>query len=426
MTISSTPLHIKRILKKHHQWRSSCINLIASENITSPAVRETLASDFSHRYAEGEPFKRLYGGTKYVDEVEVLAIDLAKEVFEAEHVNIKPVSGCQANHSVLYAFTNPNDTILTLSLMDGGHISYMDFGGAGIRNLKVENLPFNQEEMNIDVNVACEKIKEIKPKICFLGGSVILFPPPVNEIKKVAEDVGTYVIYDASHVLGLIAGKQLQNPLHEGADVVTSSTHKTFPGPQGGMVLCKKEFAEKIDKAVFPGLVSNHHLHHVAALTITLMEMKRFGVEYAKQIVKNAKALAKNLYDKGFEVLCPHKGFTETHQVLVNVARLGGGKNVANLLEKANIICNKNMLPGDNLKTVDNPSGIRLGVAEVTRLGLKESDMEQVADFIKQVVLDRKDPKKIAGKVKVFMEKFSTVKYCFQRNKPAYKYVDFY
>ena len=424
--ISKNLFHIRRVIKKHHQWRSSCINLIASENLTSWAVREVLASDFGHRYAEGEPYYRFYNGAKFIDEVEALALNLAKKIFKAEHVNLKPVSGCQANLAVFYALTKPNDAVMALSISDGGHISYMDFGGAGIRNLKVLGLPFNPEEMNIDVDAAVKKIFEIKPKIVFLGGSVILFPQPIKEIKMAVKEVKGYVAYDGSHVLGLIAGGQFQDPLGEGADILSSSTHKTFPGPQGGIICCRKDLAEKMDKAIFPGLVSNHHLHHIAGLTIALLEMEKFGVEYAKQTIKNAKALAENLYNYGFDVVCANKGFTESHQVLINVSKFGGGKPVANLLEKANIICNKNLLPRDKPKSAENPSGIRLGTPEITRLGMKEREMEQIATFIKQTIIDREKPEVIAKKVKNFTRKFLTLKYCFQKGKKAYEYFSLY
>lgn len=417
--------YIRKLAKMHHKWRSECINLIASENITSLPVRELLASDFSHRYAEGEPFNRLYGGTKYIDLIEDFAKKRLRRIFGAEHVNLKPLSGSQANLAVIYALTNPGETMITLSLVDGGHISYMGFGGAGLRNLKVETLVFDKKEVNIDVDASIKKILTIKPVLCFLGGSVILFPQPIKEIKDALNQTGGNLVYDASHVLGLIAGKQFQNPLKEGSDIVTSSTHKTFPGPQGGIILCKSTVAEKVDKAVFPGLVSNHHLHHIAALAVSLLEFEKFGVSYARQVVKNAKALAESLYNDGFDVVAAHKGFTETHQILIDVSKFGGGKVVAALLERSNIICNKNLLPWDNLEKVDNPSGIRLGTAELTRLGLKEDDMVEISKFIRQVVIEKKNPTLIAKKVKNFMKNFREIHYSFKKGL-AYKYINFY
>lgn len=202
-----------------------------------------------------------------------------------------------------------------------------------------------------------------------------------------------------------------------------SSTHKTFPGPQGGIILCERELGTRVDKAVFPGLTSNHHLHRLAGLAIALAEMERFGKEYAAQIVRNAKALAEALSSLGFDVLCGHKGFTKSHQVLVDVTKLGGGHRVSGLLEQANIICNKNLLPWDDLSRVDTPSGIRLGVQEVTRLGLKESGMRQVAEFMKQTALDGKDAQVVAGEVSEFIGGFSTVKYAFNSRIKAYEYI---
>ena len=341
-------------------------------------------------------------------------------------MNLKPVSGCQSNLAVFYALTKPGDIIMALSIPDGGHISYREFGGAGICGLKVLNFPFDREEMNVDLEASFKIVKDTKPALYLLGGSVILFPPPIKEIKELTEVLGGYVVYDASHVLGLIAGKHFQEPFGEGADVIATSTHKTFPGPQGGMVLCKKHLAEKIDKAIFPGLVSNHHLHHVAGLAIALLEMEKFGVEYARQTIKNAKTLAESLYNHGFKVFCAHKGFTETHQVLIDVSMMGNGGSVAELLEKANIICNKNLIPSDKVSQAENPSGIRLGTAEVTRLGMKESEMQQIADFIKQTLMDGKNPEKIAEKVKNFMKNFSVIHYCFNSKAKAYSYIKFY
>jgi len=203
-------------------------------------------------------------------------------------------------------------------------------------------------------------IRETKPKLILLGASLFLFPHPIQEMLVAADEVDATLVYDASHVLGLIAGNKFQDPLREGADVVTSSTHKTFPGPQGALILCKEALSDRIDRAVFPGTVSNHHLHHIAGLAVTLQEMIHFGEAYAAQIQSNAKALAQALYDAGFNVLCEHKGFTESHQIAIDVRDLGGGDRVAKRLEEAYIITNKNMLPFDN--EPDKPSGIRLGV----------------------------------------------------------------
>ncbi|MCS4540712.1 MAG: serine hydroxymethyltransferase [Euryarchaeota archaeon] len=415
---------VQNLVKTHHEWMDTTLNMIASENITSPAVRKVIASDFSHRYAEGEPRDRLYQGCKYIDEVELIAINLAKKLFDAEHVNVKPVSGAVANLALFTALTKPGDTIMALSVPSGAHISTAKFGAAGVRGLNVESIPFNQKGMTVDVDGMIKKIRDIKPKLILFGGSIFLFPHPVKEARTVADEIGAYVGYDAAHVFGLIAGKQFQDPLREGADAISSSRHKTFPGPQGGLILCKQNLAKKIDNAVFPGLVSNHHLHHIAGLAITLAEMLEFGEAYAKQIIKNAKTLAEELHNSGLNVLCADKGFTASHQVVIDVLKNGGGGQIAKTLEEANIIVNKNLLPWDSIDHAKNPSGIRLGVQELTRLGMKEGEMAKVAELIKRIVLDKENPLKVRSEVIKFRQNFKKVHYCFDSALEAYRYAE--
>lgn len=406
-------------VRKHHELYKNALPMIASENIASNTVRTLLASDLSHRYAEGDVGKRFYQGCEYIDEVEEKAIRYTKELFEAEHVNVKPTSGVNANIAALFALTSPGDKIMALSVPDGGHISHSRYSVPAMLNLKLEQLPFDPNEMNIDAAKMVKAIKEKKPELILLGGSLFLFPHPVLEAREAADEVGAKIVYDASHVLGLIAGKKFQDPLREEADVVTSSTHKTFPGPQGAIILCKEALKDEIDKAVFPGTVSNHHLHHVAGLAVTLVEMKNFGAEYASRILSNAKVLAESLYEEGFEVLCEHKGFTESHQIAVDVRGYGGGDAVAKKLERANIITNKNMLPFD--EAPEEPSGIRFGVQELARIGMKESEMREIASLIRRVIIEGKEEKKIKEEVIELRAGFQHVQYCFD-GKDAYKF----
>ncbi|MQY54353.1 MAG: aminotransferase class I/II-fold pyridoxal phosphate-dependent enzyme [Methanosarcinales archaeon] len=406
-------------VRKHHELYKNALPMIASENIASNTVRTLLASDLSHRYAEGDVGNRFYQGCEYIDEVEEKAIRYAKELFEAEHVNVKPTSGVNANIAALFALTSPGDKIMALSVPDGGHISHSRYSVPAMLNLKLEQLPFDPNEMNIDAAKMVKAIKEKKPELILLGGSLFLFPHPILEAREAADEVGAKIVYDASHVLGLIAGKKFQDPLREEADVVTSSTHKTFPGPQGAIILCKEALKDEIDKAVFPGTVSNHHLHHVAGLAVTLVEMKHFGVEYASRILSNAKVLAESLYEEGFEVLCEHKGFTESHQIAVDVRGYGGGDAVAKKLERANIITNKNMLPFD--EAPEEPSGIRFGVQELARIGMKESEMREIASLIRRVTIEGEDEKKIKEEVIELRAGFQHVQYCFD-GKDAYKF----
>jgi len=275
-------------------------------------------------------------------------------------------------------------------------------------------LPFNLDEWNIDVDKAVKMIREIKPKFVTLGASVYLFPHPTKEIAEAAHEVGAKVVHDVAHVLGLIVGGVWPNPIHEGADVATSSTHKTFPGPQGGLIFTNdKDLYKKISKTIFPWFVSNHHLHRLPALAVTAVEMKYFGKQYAEQIVRNAKAFAEALVEEGFNVLAEHLGYTKSHTIVVDVRRLGGGAKIAKLLEEANIIVNKNLLPWDPPEAVKDPSGIRLGTQEMTRFGMKESDFKEVARFMREVVIDKKDPKEVRKKVIEFRKEFTEVKYTF-------------
>lgn len=414
-------LKIKEITKEHHNWMENSINLIASENITSTSVREALASDLSHRYAEGLSGCRLYEGCKYIDEIEDITVDLSKKIFNAEHANVQPISGVTANMASFFALAKHGDPMMALEVPVGGHISHASVSAAGIRGLKVSPHPFDETKMNIDPDAMKKDILEKKPKIVLLGGSLFLFPHPVEEAREAADEVGAKVMYDGAHVLGLIAGGCFQDPLKEGADLLVGSTHKTFPGPQGGIILCKEDIAHKIDDAVFPGVVSNHHLHHLAALGIATAEMLEFGSAYSEQIIQNAKALAQELYELGFNVLCEDQGFTESHQLAMDVSNIGRAAVLAKDLEANNIILNKNLFPWDDVNRSDDPSGIRIGTQEITRRGLKESEMAEIAQFIKKVAIDGKN---IEEEVTEFINQYTTVKYAFKEDE-VYKYVDF-
>uniref|UniRef100_A0A7C3YEG8 Serine hydroxymethyltransferase n=1 Tax=Geoglobus ahangari TaxID=113653 RepID=A0A7C3YEG8_9EURY len=413
--------NVFEIIEKHHRFFFESLPMIASENITSIFVRRCYISDLGHRYAEGKVGERFYQGCKYIDEIESLALKLTKELFEAEHANVQPISGVVANIAAFFALTNPGDVIMSISVPCGGHVSHDTISAAGLRGLDVIHYPFNNEEFEIDVDSTRKIALEKKPRLFVLGSSLILFPQPVKEIREIADEIGAKVMYDASHVLGLIAGGKFQHPLKEGADVVTGSTHKTFFGPQRAIILSKKELANKIDRAVFPGVVSNHHLNTLAGYVIAAMEMKEFGKDYADQTVRNAKKLAERLYDLGFKVIGAHKGFTESHQVAVDVRDYGGGEKVASKLEKANIILNKNLLPWDSIKDTANPSGIRIGVQELTRLGMKESEMEEIAELIYKILNDKISIEKARESVKELKIRFNRIKYTFEEHE-AYNF----
>ena len=314
---------------------------------------------------------------------------------------------------MFFGLTDVGDTLMALHTSDGGHISHAKFGSAGMHGLNVEFFEYNEEEMNIDIDKTAKKIREVEPDLVLFGASLFPFPHPVEELEPVVKEVGGKVGYDGAHVLGLIAGGQFQDPLREGALVLTGSTHKTFPGPQGGAILYNEEIAQELQPKIFPGVVSNHHPHHVAGKAYTAAEMLEFGDEYAEQTVKNAKKFAEYLSERGFNVVGESKGYTESHQVIVDVSEQGGGKWAAETLEEANIIQNKNLLPWDPTDKVEDPSGLRLGVQELTRLGMKESQMEQVAKFYKRVIIDEEDPDSVSKDVEDFVGNYQEVKYSF-------------
>ena len=421
-------------LEKHNQWFNDSIPLIASENVPSPAVREAIISDFGNRYAEGWPGERVYAGCTYIDEVEIQCMNLAKKLFGAEFADVRPISGVVANLAIYSAFSNPGDVMIAPSIPAGGHISHgkkEHSGTAGlVHGLDIEFFAFDSEEMNLDVDKTKAKVEDLSsqgklPKIAMFGGSVFLFPHPVKELADFLKGYNIHINYDAAHVAGLIAGGEFQDPLREGVDTMTMSTHKTLFGPQGGLVLAFEKNAEVIKKATFPGLTRSHHIHHMAAKAVTFAEALEFGKDFAAQTIKNAKALAEELNNLGFKVLGEKKGFTQSHQAVVNVLDYGDGGKIEADLEKANIIVNRQLIPGD-LKAKRhymNPGGIRLGSSEVTRLGMKESDMQQIASLIKNVVIDNKDAKEVASHVLELRKNFQKTQYCFDNKLGAYEYV---
>lgn len=413
---------------KHHAWFDQSIPMIASENLISPAARRMLVTDFHDRYAEGHPGKRYYQGLIHIDQVERKCKELALALFRCSWTDVRCVSGTEANIAAFAATTQPGDTITAVSTADGGHISHAKFGGAGIRGLKIETYPWDEERMTIDVPRTVAMIREKKPKLAVFGQSMFLFPTPIKEAAEAAHEVGATVMYDGAHVMGLIAGKRFQDPLREGADFITGSTHKTLPGPQGALILAnfpdgaeeqQGTLARKMDRAVFPGTVSSHHLHHLAAKTVALAEALDFGEAYADQVIRNAKALAQALHERGIKVLGEKRGFTESHQVVVDVKEHGGGAWAAQALEDANVITNMNMLPGDT--SALHPSGLRLGSQEMTRIGMKERDMGDVAETIVRVVVKKEKPADVKKHVSEWRRKFQGIHYCYDDGAPAYK-----
>jgi glycine hydroxymethyltransferase len=397
--------------------------MIASENIISPMVARAVNSDLHGRYAEGLPGKRYYQGCEDFDTIESLGLESARRVFSCRFANIQSTSGTVSNMAALKALAMPGDTITAVSTADGGHISHARMGAVGVRGLNLVTYPWDIDRMEPDIDAACALIRETEPQLALFGQSVFLFPTPLQEMADAAHEVGARVMYDGAHVLGLIAGGQFQDPLHEGVDVMTGSSHKTFPGPQGGFVLSDSDdekFHKKLNSSIFPGTCSSYHLHHVAGKVVALAEFEAFGTEYARDIVANAKSLGAALAAEGFDVLAEERGYTASHQVLTRHGGpdSGAGRRAAATLEDAGIITNMNMLPGDT-KAMSGPSGLRLGVPELTRVGMGADEMQDVARFFARALIAEGEIETVKRDVIEFKSRFQTVKYCFEEG-PAY------
>ena len=398
------------------------LGMIASENIISPMVQKIVASDLHGRYAEGLPGKRYYQGCDDFDTIESLGISLAKQVFGAKFANIQSTSGTVSNIAALKALAKPGDKITAVSTADGGHISHARMGAVGLRDLDLSTYPWDIDRMEPDIDGACKLIREISPKVCLIGQSVFLFPTPLKEISAAAHEVGASVMYDGAHVLGLIAGGQFQDPLREGADLMTGSSHKTFPGPQGGFLLSSSEdekMQKRLNNAIFPGVCSSYHLHHVAGKVVALAEFEEYGAAYAKDIVQNSRALAESLAAEGFDVLAESRNYTASHQVLTRHGDTdsGAGAKAAKTLEDVGIITNMNMLPGDTKALT--PSGLRLGVQELTRVGMGKNEMAEVAKLFARALIDNEDLKRVKQDVTTLKSNFQTIRYCFNEEEQS-------
>ncbi len=409
-------------VKRNEEWRGQqCINLLAPEAPTSPTVRALLASEVGTRAAEGHIGKvnRWFAGTKYIDEIEALCVELLKKCFRANYADHRLVASMIGNLTVYTALTQPGDIVMTIAQPFGGHSSNRLDGPAGVRGLKIVDVPMDPIELEIDVDLFRKMAPLVKPKVVALGASMTLFPFPLQEMSGIVAEWGGKIFFDGAHQLGLVAGGQFQDPLREGAAVLTGSAGKTFSGPQSGIIVWNDPaLTEPFTTAIFPVLVATHQVNRVAALAVSAAEMIEFGKMYMAQIVKNAQALGAALEQRGIRVLGAHKGYTRTQQVIADVKPFGGGLETAWLLARANLVANKNLIPGDTPADWDTPSGLRMGTIEVTRLGMREKEMEQIAEFISQVLVEKRAPEDIVEDVIEFRSAYQTLYYNFDHGVP--------
>ncbi len=398
--------NVKAVIDQELMRQRDKLEMIASENIVSQAVMEAQGSVLTNKYAEGYPGKRYYGGCEHVDVVETLAIERAKRLFGAEHANVQPHSGSQANFAVYFAMLKPGDTIVGMNLSHGGHLTHGSPVNVSGTYFNVVPYGVNAETQQIDYDEFRKIVLEAKPKLIIAGGSAYSRQIDFKKMADVAHEVGAIFMVDMAHFAGLVAAGLHPNPV-EYADIVTTTTHKTLRGPRGGMILCKEEYAKAIDKAVFPGIQGGPLMHVIAAKAVALGEaLQPEFKEYAEQVIKNAKVLAAELIAKRLTIV---SGGTDTHVMLVDVRNTGlTGKEAEHLLDEIGITANKNTIPFDPASPFVT-SGVRLGTPALTTRGLKEDDMKEIADIIATVLQNPEDTAKhqdAAKRVAALCEKY--------------------
>lgn len=381
-TIAQVDPQLWAAIEKENQRQEDHIELIASENYTSPAVMQAQGSQLTNKYAEGYPGKRYYGGCEYVDMVEQLAIDRVKELFGAEHANVQPNSGSQANQGVFFAMLQPGDTIMGMSLAEGGHLTHgMALNMSG-KWFKAISYGLNAQE-DIDYDHMEQLAHEQKPKLIIAGASAFALRIDFARFARVAKDIGAFFMVDMAHYAGLIAAGVYPNPVPH-ADFVTTTTHKSLRGPRGGVILCKEKYAKAINSAIFPGLQGGPLMHVIAGKAVAFQEALQPSFKtYQQQVVKNADLMAQALVKRGLRIV---SGRTESHVMLVDLrAKKITGKEAENILERAHITCNKNAIPNDPEKPFVT-SGIRLGSPAMTTRGFKEEQAVLVANLVADVL----------------------------------------
>ncbi len=383
--IQKTDPEIAAVIQDEIDRQNRNIELIASENCVSPAVMAAMGSPLTNKYAEGYPGKRYYGGCEIVDVAENLAIERAKQLFGAEHANVQPHSGAQANMGVFFAVLEPGDTVLSMNLAHGGHLSHGSPVNISGKYYNIVPYGVTKETQTIDYDEVRRLALECKPKLILAGASAYPRTIDFEKFGAIAKEVGAYLLVDMAHIAGLVAAGLHPNPVPY-ADFVTTTTHKTLRGPRGGLILCKAEHQKLIDKAMFPGIQGGPLMHVIAAKAVCLKEaLSPAFTTYQQQVIKNAKALSETLLEEGFQLV---SGGTDNHLMLVDLTETGlTGKEAEKMLDEVRITVNKNAIPFDT-KSPFITSGIRIGTPASTTRGMKEADMREVGKLIKLVLSD--------------------------------------
>lgn len=403
---------IDTLVEKHKTFRECCLNLIASETRPSPLVERLIVNDLDHRYGSYtgiDPRNRGYPGNAFLTQMEEVAQDLAKQLFGAAYVDLRPLSGNIAGIIAMFALGRPGDTVLEVH---NGHMYAAKLGNSGL-NVELKSIPVPWDAMNanIDLDRTVSLICEHRPGLVSIGSAHFVFPQPVRELRAAMDrySPGSILVYDAAHVMGLIAGGRFQSPLTEGADVIITSTHKTLAGPQGGMILTNdRDVAERIAKAISPLMIANHHLSRLPSLAGTFLEWMACGRAHADAIIGNAKALGRALHEQGVPVVGADRGFTESHTVLPVVDAFGESGALVRQLEAGHILVNAAGAPQEMGR-----HGLRIGVQEVTRYGMTEADAPDIAGCILDVV-SKRDPDGARERAVAMARRFDTVRFTLQ------------
>lgn len=405
--------HIERLAAAHDAWRERCLNMNPAESLLSRRCRRLLASDMATRLTEGLPGAKLYPHgrqNEFIDEIEAIVITLARQLFHARFVEWRPVSTTMANAAAFFALLRPGDVVLSQDEDGGGNYVYNKTGALGLANVRIANIPVQGVAFELDLERLADAAQRLQPRLIAVGGSNVLFPYPVRQLREIADRTGAILVYDAAHVGLLISAGDLQRPLDEGAHVVTLSTHKIMGGPVGGLVLTNdSDIAQRVAQVTFPGLMQTRDQNKYAALALALVETREFGAQLAAQMVANARCLAQALQEQAFSVLAQDRGYTRTHQLFLQLGT--SAKSFETACQAVNILVSDCALTGDMARS--QRSGARLATHEITRLGMKEAEMRTIASLIGQAVRRTQPAESIASAVADLLARHQRVEYSF-------------
>lgn len=409
MDLDAVEGEIERLIEQNLAIHErDCVNLNPATNTMNPKAEAVLSQGLGSRPSLGYTGDKYEMGLEAIERIEVIAAELAAEVFGARFAEIRVGSGALANLYAFMATCKPGDAIIAQSADIGGHVTHHKEGAAGLYGLDIHEGPVDEKNYTVDLDALRTLAFKVRPKLITLAGSLNLTPHPVRQVREIADEVGTYLLYDAAHLCGMIAGKQWQQPLEEGAHLMTMSTYKSLGGPAGGLILTNEtELAERIDKIAFPGLTANFDVAKSAALAITLLDWKQYGEAYAREMANCAHALAETLAKAGAPVFTVGNGFTQSHQFALEAASYGGGQILAKSLRKANILTCGIGLP---LPAVDGDvNGLRIGTPEIVRWGMRSADMPELAALMARALVGNEAPESVANDVTAFRRKFDAL-----------------